>query len=292
VPVTWLARDTGRLLGLPNDEGRFGLLEAAGPGRFKVGGLVDETERRTIRVEVTPDGLRIRDATTRQPLSRLDGVGLEFMDRWLANGEIVEQHVAVIEDGVATQVSLPGSPRSLQGDGLNPIRLFGAPDAFVAFTPAQDGSLLTWRSADGWTWQEGDALRFEGRLARDIDLSIDSRPGQRPAVVAYTAGKAWESSDGRTWHLAELDPEGDRALRVPAGWLSTAYGSLKVRAPSGEWTRLVDSTIAPGVNPGTSSGNEARIGDTFVVNLVGRKGGAPRQDLWIFQFETDLPDDA
>jgi hypothetical protein len=80
-----------------------------------------------------------------------------------------------------------------------------------------------------------------------------------------------------------LDPEGDRSLRVPAGWLSTAYGELKVRSPDGEWSPLVD----PGKVPlHAGDGDGARLGDTKIVNVVGRADGVPRQDLWIFQFET------
>jgi hypothetical protein len=286
VPVTWLGRDAGRLLGLPNDEGRFGILEEVGPGRFTVGELGDETVLRTIEVAVTPDGLLISDATTGQPLSRLDGVGLDFVERWAASGEIVDQQLAVIEDGAALAIRLPGEPLPRLTPGWDGVKLFGAPAAFVAFASLSDGGMRTWHSVDGRTWQEGDALRFEDGIARDIGLSIESRRGQAPVVVAYTAGQAWESPDGRTWHLAELDPEGDRALPVPAGWLSTGYGSLKVRAPAGEWTEL-GGTIVPDIG----SGSGGRIGDTLVSNFVSRRGGVPRQDLWIIQFETDLPDD-
>jgi hypothetical protein len=201
--------------------------------------------------------------------------------------EIVEQLVAVIEDGAALPVPLPGEPLPKLEPGWDGVKLFAAPDAVVAFASLPEGGLRIWHSPDGRTWQEGDSLRFEGRLARDIDLSIDSRPGQSPVLVAYSAGQAWESYDGRAWHLAELDPEGDRALRVPAGWLSTGYGSLKVRAPDGEWTELGGSIV-----PNVGSGSGGRIGDTLVSNFVSRRGGVPRQDLWIFQFETDLPDDA
>jgi hypothetical protein len=198
--------------------------------------------------------------------------------------EVEEQLIAVIDDGAAWPVPLPGAPLPRLTPGWDGVRLFGASAAFVAFASTEDDRLRTWHSADGRTWQEGDVLRFDDRTARVIELSIDSRAGQPPVVVAYTAGKAWESTDGRTWRLAELDPEGDRAMPVPAGWLSTAYGSLKVRAPDSEWFELGE-----GIVPNIGSGAGGRIGDTLVANFVSRRDGVPRQDLWIIQFETDLP---
>jgi hypothetical protein len=90
-PYTVRLANAGQLLGLTEESGPFLSLTATDGGDYQIKGPYDSEVRGldgqvvpSVRFEETADGLRVVDAEDGTELNTVDGMGMDFIDRWAA----------------------------------------------------------------------------------------------------------------------------------------------------------------------------------------------------------------
>jgi hypothetical protein len=310
IPVTYRARDAGRLLGLPDLDPeqrylwhvwpeRFAWVERAPSNAFQViqGGDGGGLEVGEVRIEETADGLRLQDAAGRA-IAELDGVGADFLEAWSANQAIVEHHVALVDGGMVTPATLPGAWLSDRYGKEGPTVL-GTSAGYHAYQPAADGTIRTWRSADGRTWTELDPIgeeEGEPRGERGIEIHLDHGWGRDPVVVAVRVEddgrrnrvRVWESADGTTWTGAP-DVYDEMPQRLGERWLAWSGSTGWSASRDGRAWEAVPGLFDVIATAEWVDGGSAwrTVGDAVFLAVYDAEQEVRLRDLWIFELEAE-----
>lgn len=295
VPMTYSAQNATSFLGLPphpegeDKRGEYARLERADDGSYLVLGAYG-TEHDRVRFEETDGHLRVFDEETGDELISHDGIGMDLIERWAANGESIptEQRIAVVRDGRAGSVELPEL-----GAGTIPwgLTLFGTDGGLRAFQTRTDGLVQTWSSADGVAWTPDELLGDEIGEPRDVQ-GVWIGPDGLEAVSSDGDSMArWESADGIDWQANQL-PLGVRVTRLGSVWMTLDGGGLVIHtgdSPDGTVVevghlRLKTDTWGAG-GTGTASVSPNTVAHS--VHEDEQQHGWQR-DHWIITFD-DLP---
>jgi hypothetical protein len=292
VPITYTARDPGALVGFP---GRSVSLKETGPGLYDVVGYHmargNGPDRRvattigTVGVAGTPTGIRFTgpDGGT---IAEVGGVGLDFVDDWIAHG-LVQNQLGIIAGSALTALVEPQLP--ITGPHGEPPTLFPVEDGFLAFPIGTDGTVRAWRSADGRSWIAGDLLLdADGRPLHADWVGADWTGGAHELTITPSDGSSetWRSTDGVTWTTEPVpDPEAGSVFRFPSGSLRLSYdGSWSASIDGRTWVevpalREVVTKWEP-ANGGSAGGGV--IGDAVFFSVEEDEGDRQR-DLWIVE---------
>jgi len=223
LPMTYRLRTMSALLDMPVEADDFAGLFEVEPGLYAVRGGYGE-ELVTLRFEETVDGLRVIDATDGTALTEIEGVGLEFIETWVAgagahgeHGALTEHRVGVIDDGEVVSVELPGMTPGGE------LAVFGSDAGLAVFRLGTDGTIQAWRSQDGVTWSQMDVIGDDPDEISGVGFIAAGPWG----VMAMADGGRWDSSDGRTW---KRNPAGAkvRATAFADGWLELTNNWLTI----------------------------------------------------------------
>jgi hypothetical protein len=286
VPVTYQARDAGRLLGYPDagefDPGDFIRPERDASGSFRVIDA-DFGDLGEVRIEETAYGLSFTDIAG-NTVATLEGVDMDFIDDWSASGALVEHQVGRVEDGKVTPATLPGE--RLFDEWRQGPTVFGTSDGFHAYHATADGTVRTWRSDDGSTWEELDPLgAAEGEpQATSVERGEHLGSGYTSVIVGDSE-RSWESTDGITWQPIPVLSE-DTIRRVGDGWLVGRGGDWRASVDGTTWLSApeLDAVTSKRELAGAGSSRWVVIGDTLLWAVLDEEGARPR-DLWIVEFE-------
>ena len=272
------------LLGLPpGPQGEWAGLERTDRGSYRVLGPYDDEQGR-IRFEETSDGVRVIDDETDAELTVVEGIGMDFFDRWAAQGEPPsEDRLALLRDGRVDSVKLPEA--LLEGD---PFTLVGTDDGFIALQQSSDGLVPTWTSPDGERWT--------------IDEVLGDDPGEPVATHGVWKGpdglvawnydedtgqsEMWESADGIEWQH-HIQPFGDLVVRFGPGWIGLDGAGLTVHPDDPEGPAVVDvrDLRMKLESAGEGGHGMAPIGANTIAHGVAEDGYGQQRDHWIITFD-------
>jgi hypothetical protein len=295
IPMTYSAQNATSFLGLPphpdgeDKRGEYAGLEPIDDGSYRVFGAYG-TEHDRVRFEETDGRLRVFDEETGDELISHEGIGMDFIERWAANGGLVptEQRIAVVRDGRAESVELPDS-----GPGVVPwgLTLFGADGGLRAFQTRTDGLVQAWTSPDGTAWMLDEVVGDDPGEPGDVQSVWFGPDGLEAFSWDGVKEARWVSADGASW-TTEGRPRGGYAARVGQVWVVLSGGGLIIHAddsPDGTVVEVghlrlkTDTLGAGGVGMAAISANTI----AHSVHEDERQNGWQR-DHWIITFD-DLP---
>jgi|GEM_PF-4651368 len=272
------------LLGLPPEpEGEWARLERTDGGSYRVLGPYDDEHGR-VRFEETSGGLRVIDDETDAELTVVEGISMDFIDRWAASGEPpFEYRLALLRDGRVDSVELPEA----RPEGHS-FTLVETDDGFIALQPGSEGLIQTWTSPDGETWA--------------VDEVLGDDPGEPVAthgvwngpdgLVAWSfdddtqVAEIWESSDGIDWQH-HIQPPGDLVARLGSGWIGLDGAGLTIYPGGPEGPEVVDlqDLRMKLESAGEGGHGMAPIGANAIAHGVAEDGYGQRRDHWIITFD-------
>ncbi len=281
--ISYGAMNTGTFLGLaapPDVEpSRWGVgLAALEDGAYSVlDGWGMELDQ--IRIAATDGGLEVSDAESGDPISLIDGVGMDLIERWAVGGGYLNDWALVLlEDGRVSQIELPEAMR-----GGYAVQLSATDDGFIA-TRGDEDSFRLWTSSDGreWTLEEfgGDD---DGR-----PMGGSSGPDGFEAWGYDEASNRdlyWFSTDGIEWQASHPPPV-DYKVRVGPGWIAVVPGGFAY-VPDGS-TEIVPIEATPVLKIeswGEGGHGTARISANTIRHSVFEDQPGEQRDHWIVTFE-------
>jgi hypothetical protein len=246
-----------------------------------------DQEIAVVRLEETARGLRVVNVADQAQLAVLDGVGLDFVERWSADHAIVEHHIAVVEGEAVTPLRLPGPPmHDLHGEGAPSV--LGTGSGFRAYQPTVDGTIRTWRSSDGRTWSASDLVGAADDEPFNV-YRVEVRPGwgwNEGVTASDIEGRhAWESVDGITWAQIPMAPSGYLPRHIGGGWLSGADGAWLASVDGMSWVPVpeIPEVITKHETLGAGRNGTVTIGQALFESVV-EEGASRWRDLWILEF--------
>jgi hypothetical protein len=279
VPLTYSPVNTASYLGLLGPGEKDVQLDTSEePGIYQFG---NRSLDQKVRFEETETGLRVIDATSGAELAELDGVNMDFIERWAAEpgGPGPVSEIAVVEGDALVPVTRLGS----SGERLT---VFGTDAGFFAYGHHFREPLIhVWTSVDGITWTEADPLGDDPGepSGRDAAWFPDEVTGE---LHVQTGRRMWTSADGVAWQVSAL-PEGG-ATRLASGWLTATGLDLSFKYDGDDaWVGvdLAELELQSYAGPGESELHFQAISpDTIVASVW----NGPSHETWIITLD-ELP---
>ncbi len=305
VPLEFGVTNATSFLGLPShpegedQRGEFARLERIDDGSYRVLGAYDD-EHATLRFEETDAGLRVVDAATGAELKTLEGVGIDFVERWAVGDGYppAVQQMGLVRDGRVGSVELP-EPDS--GTSTQAFVVSGSDGGFTALAMRADGMIQTWTSPDGGEWTLGEVLGDEpgepagvqGLLPADPEMGVRKPNG----VVTWSFDEArqeseeWVSSDGVEWQQVPQRPQAFFVAPLGSTWVELTGGSMVFHSADSAEPTVVNVPL--GLKTDTFGAGGAGIapisGNTIAHSVYeDEESNGWQRDHWIITFD-DLP---
>jgi hypothetical protein len=302
VPLEFAATNAASFLGLPphpegeDKRGEFARLERVSDGSYRVLGAYDD-EHATIRFEETAAGLRVIDAGTDTELTTLEGVGIDFVERWAVGdgGPPAVQQMGLVRDGRIESVELP------ETDSVTSLPAFvvsGSDGGFTTLAMRADRMIQTWTSPDGEEWTLGEVLGDDPGEPADVQglLPADPEMGvwQSNGVVTWSFDEAtqeselWVSSDGIEWRQTPQRPQAFFAAWLGSGWVELKGGSMVFHSADSPDPIVVNAPLDLKTDTfGAGGAGIAPISTNTIVHSVheDEESFGWQRDHWIITFD-------
>jgi hypothetical protein len=179
----------------------------------------------TVRIEDVGNGLRVIDNEDDSELTTLDGISLEYVERWASGDWPGAVHrLGILAGDALADLDLPDTmSQALQ------TAFFVDDSGFGAYTLGPERLVHVHRSEDGRDWTRTSTIGDDPGEPSDVQ-DVDTEQG---AVVIRAGDVDWISPDGLTWQPRDdgdefnpgdvFDP-GVLSIRFPSGWLYPAFG--------------------------------------------------------------------
>ena len=301
VPTHFQAEDDGTFLGLagrPKLDRPVKLTETA-PGVYDVRPEPNYQTRATVRIEETGDGLRVIDDEDGTELTVLDGISMDFIDRWASDGWIPSvDGLGIVDGDQLIDLDLP----DLMDQADRPT-LAVDESGFVAYVLEPDKFVHVYRSVDGREWNEADTIGDDPGEPTDIVYVRGLQPQGNLVIEGEPHETLWTSPDGVVWesrHPVENFGGGDP---IASGWLwiqevgePTPWQPLRDADAPTMWYLPKDGEPVPidlseagfSMPMVDSSGGGGWISSNTLIRTFQEDEGAHRRSIWIITFD-DVP---
>jgi hypothetical protein len=294
VELTYRVDDSPASLGLPEDVLYWIELTEVRPGVYEArSGWRSELEA-TLRFEDTGNGLRVIDDEDGTELAVLDGVSMEFIERWASDDEIpaVRRLAIVDEDGL---VDLDLDPPYAMEEARGPY-LSVDDSGFLVRSVTPDGLLHVHRSEAGTDWIETDIVGDDPGEPTDIQGFFDSDHG---SLVVDVGEARWVSTDEMTWEPWSEEGEGG-GIPIASGWISlpghddpaandgSVQDTMWYRPRGGTRIPIDASELEVRSLMVDGSAGAGPLSPNTIFSSQSQDEGAQLREIWIFTFD-DIP---
>jgi hypothetical protein len=299
VPYHFQAETRGTFLGLAGERFARGVeLTETGPGvydvRFERGG----PPQTTIRIEETSDGLRVIDDQDGTDLTVLDGISMDFIDRWASRDGIPGvDGLGIVDGDQLVGVDLP----DLLGQAPWPTLLVDE-SGFASYVLGPDEFVHVYRSTDGRDWIESDIIGDDPGEPTDIVYVQGYGSVGSVVIESEPHTTEWTSADGVVWESRRLLENFIGGDPFASGWLwiqevgeETPWKPRRQADEDTMWYMPKDGEpVAIDISEGYpmpvfsgagSGGSGGLVSSNTVIRTFQADEGANRRWIWIITFD-------